>query len=512
MRLIICDDEKIMVDSIKYTIDKQYGDIELETARNGREAIEKADLFKPDMILMDIKMPGINGIEAVKKIKENLPQIIFIIISAYEHFEYVKDALSLGVIEYIVKPMNKSALIEAIEKGKRILAKQRGDRQEKIETREKLEAMRSYMEHNFIYSIIFHNIQSFDYNTLLDCETQAGFIITLEFKMKDLNAIKSDLLEEINNQIKYKYKCIIGPLLTNRMTLFVPGSENRGISQCLQKIIQSQFDIEVKLSIGNVYEIGHISTSYEETIKVLSCINTYGIVHVGNLDKYKSISTQNCTQEVREEMTECIKEGEVDGALSLFDGMYQKIAEACSHSIAYTKSHMIELIIYIFNHMAPKDTACLNSNELVTDLLSIDNFRELDIYMRSKIVALCKSSSIQEEGSKNKLVTETKKYIEDHYNEDISLEELAKEICVSPNYLSRLFRDKTGENYIEYLTNIRINKAKELMLSTEMSVKEISYNIGYNDPNYFSRLFKKIEKVSPSEYVKYALSTQGVKS
>jgi two-component system response regulator YesN len=192
--------------------------------------------------------------------------------------------------------------------------------------------------------------------------------------------------------------------------------------------------------------------------------------------------------------------------------MYQKTAEACSQSIAYTKSHMIELIIYIFNHMPPKDTACLNSNELVTDLLSIDNFRELDIYMRSKIVALCKSSSIQEEGSKNKLVAETKKYIEDHYNEDISLEELAKEICVSPNYLSRLFRDKTGENYIEYLTNIRINKAKELMMSTEMSVKEISYNIGYNDPNYFSRLFKKIEKVSPSEYVKYALSTQGVKS
>ena len=184
-RILIADDEKIVLDGIKFIIDKNFKDIEYETARSGREAIEKTDSFKPDIVLMDIRMPGINGIEAIKKIKFRYDNIHFIIISAYEQFEFAKEAVNLGVIDYILKPINKAMLIKALEKAIDTIDKEVNNRRKEIEDIEKYEKIKPFIEYSFIYSIILGN-QSFittkKYREILSLRSDSGYIIVIEFE------------------------------------------------------------------------------------------------------------------------------------------------------------------------------------------------------------------------------------------------------------------------------------------------------------------------------------------
>ena len=116
-RIMLADDEGIVTDSLTYIIEKNFKDrCEIETAKTGRGVIELAERFKPDIAFMDIQMPGINGIDAIREIKQTKPSVIFVILSAYDKFMYAKEAISLGVMEYLNKPVNHKVVVEVIEK------------------------------------------------------------------------------------------------------------------------------------------------------------------------------------------------------------------------------------------------------------------------------------------------------------------------------------------------------------------------------------------------------------
>ena len=116
-RILLADDEGIVVNSLSMIISKNFeGQFEIESAKSGRMAIEVAERFRPDVIFMDIQMPGINGIEAMKEIRAMLPSVVFIVLTAYDKFDYAKEAIGLGVIDYLNKPYNQKAIISVIDR------------------------------------------------------------------------------------------------------------------------------------------------------------------------------------------------------------------------------------------------------------------------------------------------------------------------------------------------------------------------------------------------------------
>ncbi len=116
-KIMLADDEGIVIDSMKFIIEKEFGDeCEVEFAKTGRSVIELAENFRPDIAIMDIQMPGINGIEAMKEIRQSNRNVIFIVMSAYDKFDYAKEAIKLGVLEYITKPMERTKIVAAIKK------------------------------------------------------------------------------------------------------------------------------------------------------------------------------------------------------------------------------------------------------------------------------------------------------------------------------------------------------------------------------------------------------------
>jgi two-component system response regulator YesN len=138
--------------------------------------------------------------------------------------------------------------------------------------------------------------------------------------------------------------------------------------------------------------------------------------------------------------------------------------------------------------------------DFLEEMLSIGDLSELRLWCRKRVENVINQINSYRDYKVGGLTRRAKEYIKTNYSKSITLEDVAREINVSPQYLSKLFKEETGENFIDYLTGIRIRIAKNLLESDELSVKEICYNIGYSDPNYFSRIFKKIVGSTPTEY------------
>ena len=154
-RIMLADDEGIVIDSLKFIIEKEFGsECMVEYAKTGRSVIELAENYRPDIAVMDIQMPGINGIEAMKEIKANNRNIVFIVMSAYDKFDYAKEAISLGVMEYITKPMEKTRIVAALRKAMEQIDRERERRSNDLLIREKLENVIPVIESGLIYDIL----------------------------------------------------------------------------------------------------------------------------------------------------------------------------------------------------------------------------------------------------------------------------------------------------------------------------------------------------------------------
>ena len=187
-KLIIADDEKIVIDSLKYIIEKNFNNIEIiATARSGREVIEKVDDAVPDIIFMDIRMPGINGLEAIKEIKSRHKQVVIIVLTAFDHFDFAKEAINLGVIEYLLKPVNRTKVVEVINKAIEIVKTEKEKRRIELELKEKMEYIVPILENGFIYSLILfddNRNELLNYKQIFEIEENGGYVMTIEFGMR----------------------------------------------------------------------------------------------------------------------------------------------------------------------------------------------------------------------------------------------------------------------------------------------------------------------------------------
>jgi len=186
-------------------------------------------------------------------------------------------------------------------------------------------------------------------------------------------------------------------------------------------------------------------------------------------------------------------------ANQFFDWMVENYAD-CPTDI---KLKALEFVLW-GEHIAYSNTGRVyqfrSRKEYLPDILSYDNYEQLRKWFTDKLSVSCRNIIMRKEEQSSSVIDKAKDYISARYNKDISLDDVSREVDISPYYFSKIFKEETGENFIEYVTNIRISKAKELLQSSDLSIKEICGEVGYADPNYFSRTFKKNVGVTPTEY------------
>lgn len=526
VRLIIVDDEQIVLDGIQFIINKHFDEIEVvDVAKTGREAIEKCLKHRPDIVLMDIQMPGINGIEAISTIKEQNKDIKFIIISAYEQFDYAKEAVKLAVKDYVLKPINKNRLIEIIGNVIDEVNYERIQLKKQIENKEKFRRIMPILEHGFMYSILLNNDfkdEINNYKELFDIKNDNGYIMVLEFgegdkpsklKNKIGTGIKGQkFYPKVRNTIKYKCKCVVGPIIINRISVLIyeENYENEyeqrikalELAESILRKIESIIDSSVYIGIGGCYNIERIGDSYAEAISALNKICGEKILHIKDIEEEKGSANILSYMNIKDDenkIIQKIEEGRIEEAKNLTKNFLVKIEKKIGSNVIDTKNIILELMVLV-NSSGYGIGIEEQSLNYLDEIRKTNNLYELQKWCIDRIAFITEQIKDKKEHHVSNVIYKAKEYIDNNFEKDISLKDVSKEVSISPQYFSKIFKEELGVNFIEYLTNTRIKKAKKMLEEGNKSVKEISFEIGYNDPNYFSRLFRRIVGVSPTEY------------
>ncbi|NDL67146.1 response regulator transcription factor [Anaerotalea alkaliphila] len=528
IRLMIVDDEQIVLDGLRFLIEDRFEDIQIvATLRSGREAVEACRTLVPDLVLMDIKMPGISGIEAIETIRKQHQEIRFIIISAYEQFEYAQQAVELGVREYILKPVNPAKLTEVLQKAVREIKEEQERRTQEMENREKLERILPVLEHGFIYSLLLgedYREELGQYRELFEIQKESGFVLVFEFgegvhgKLRNRigTGVKSQSFYPLVQSIlKYKCKCIVGPMIINRMTVLVyeDRCENEyeqrlsamELGEALHQKIQEVADTNVYVGIGGCHPLEKIKNSLEEANYALNRMSDEQILHFGDIafwedreDGYSFVDIKADEVELIQMMETAPEEELVRQARHFFNRVEKKF----KGSSVDVQNILLELMVMALglSYRHNLQEADVGYSTYLGEFKRLESLVELENWCLQKIRKIAGMVQGSKHQHVSKVVLEAKEFIDAHYNQDLSLQEVSKRVSVSPQYFSKIFKEEIGLSYVEYVRKIRIDVAKDMLRSQQYSVKEICYRIGYNDPNYFSRLFKKLVGVSPTDY------------
>lgn len=528
-KLLIVDDEQIVIDAVKFIVKKEIDNIIVEaTASTGREAIKAASEVRPDIVLMDIRMPGINGIEAIKEIKKIYSDVQFVIMSAYEQFEFAKQSVELGVIDYLMKPVNKGRLISTLRKITDKLDLEKKMEEIQLDNMEKYKKALTVLEQGFIYSILFNKEYGTElgkYKEILNLNLDTGYIIILLMSDKKTKkhistGLRSHkIYSEFKNILKYKTKCVVGPILVDKIIAYIQVSDDdeyagrieaiRLADEIIEKVSVKEPDVGLRIAIGSTRKDDEIIFSYEEALKALRSIDDGGVVHISDVSG-KIINYDSNLRVEGDNLLGALENGDVENISVTLHNLFDKCEKHDIDKDEKFKDHKLRgklIEVMVIAHRIADETGItgdeyINFDNYLSDLTETLNYNDFKTFFIQKAIYITSKIKEQRENATSELIARANTIIKTRYWEDISLDSLSKTLGISPQYFSRLYKNETGKNFIEYLTEIRMSHAKKLIREGKYSVKEISYMSGYGDPNYFSRLFKKNEGKSPTEYAR----------
>ncbi len=522
-KILVCDDEGIVHTSFQFIIEKNFkGICSLNYAKNGRIAIELAQEIHPDLIFMDIQMPGINGLDAMKTIREYSPHVPFVILTAFDKFDYAKQAIELGTVQYLTKPMNKDEIIKIINQHFNLLEVKKERRLQELKLREKFETVIPMLESGFINSFLVpnNNKETLQYKELLDVKGKFYTVVVCSFGEDE---IKSQLSNPIGSGISMQksyhafreivreyFEAIIGNIMGNRIILCIPGNESYDeyekrvwlvdrMREMERKLVE-RLSLRFKIGIGTSV-IEELYSSYRQALKANG--GTVGkVIHISDIKEKKSIEYLY-PDELEGQIYQYIKNGDREGVkeksillLEWLRGVSPQLEEGIRLKALELVLCSRKLIIE-----RTKETYQLNiSSNLLEEVNRCNNYEELKQWVIRHLVTISDEFEKEKESNQNDFVDSAIRIIKANYDKDITLNYIAEKLDISPYYFSKLFKNKTKKNYSEYLSEFRIEEAIKMMKDKDLSMKSIGINVGYGDPNYFSRIFKKIKGCSPTEY------------
>jgi two-component system response regulator YesN len=513
-KLLIADDEQLEREALRFIISKSIDSIsDIEEAVNGRDAIVKAQSTNPDIIILDINMPGINGIEAAWKIRERDPSVCIVFLTAFHQFDYAHEAIKLGVEDYIVKPSSEQRIIEVIEKATARLLEKKVTRQKRENLELKLDKATDYLSSEFIYNLAKGHMAEDkfrNYLTLLDIELHKGRGMIMKIDYKSYPILTSS---EYQKQILKKrcFRLIMGHLkqhdlycatnldLNNALILIFSDRQNETIEsetvmrdtlESLSAVIRENLNIDVILGVGPLFDRAPDACSSFTGAK-------------NNISRTVDRTDLSAPEERFPVALEMDLEQAVLGVeKEQLERQFQKLEEwvhSSPGSFEKKKQRMIDLSV-ILRHSAsiqfPEGDLRINSADLsdsATEMELLTAFRMLLTEFMDRIAVLYARENIP-------MVKKACDYIAANYHRDITLEETADYCNLSTFYFSKIFKKHKKKNFITYLTELRIEEAKRLLQETDLTMKEISARIGYRDPNYFTRVFKRVENSSPRDF------------
>ena len=495
LKLIIADDERIIRETISTIIDWEKYDIEvIGLCKNGIETYDMILDESPDIVLTDIKMPGMDGIELIKKISQTDLNVQFIILSGYGEFEYAKEAMRNGVRHYLLKPCNENQIIECIEQCKKNCYQQKLNRQL---AEDHFTALNS-MSHNAIFGIInecvcqkrtFEEIRS-SYESYIDFSFTAYrlyYIYFLQFRY--LEAFLQDLMDLCTRY--YQGVTIHGIYVNNTLLLFFKNfsASYPALDDFIQK--KSRPDSKVKLETES-----ELFSSLEGLLNVLlKKICRYDMIYY--INNFHLIYTCNYNTSLQE----------LDKLYTLIVEKKEKFTEMLSefldniHDLNFLKQIASTLLLRLA--LRSTQMSSIQLSEWIMQIEQSNEIEDLKKTVMEKILEI--SCPSPEQPTVSVMTRQIFDYVSQNLqNPNLTLKYIAEHhLYMNVDYVSKKFLKDTGVKFSAYLTDVRIRRAKELLNKEEPDkIQNIAEEVGLgNNPQYFTQLFKRKTGITPSTYI-----------
>ena len=494
-KVMLVDDERLILQGVLNIIDwEKLGMEVIHMAENGKEALDKYKENPVGIIITDINMPVITGLELIMKIKEINKRAKFIVLSGYDEFSYARTAMKYGVENYILKPINEEELEAAlIDINKKI-------KDEKEEENIILE------KNSILMKLLNGNVDSNELYYLKD-------IIRLEFKNKyytvsnilfnnkDIkNKIDVQNLIDVNTSDKYEiiYKFNGDIILINSWNTDVNDESINKYYDTILKKLSSEFD-EVFIAVGDKVEsIEDIPKSYADSNIIKKYILTEG--YNSCLYKNDIVKITNKNRSFNKEieyLNKIIIEKNEDKTLEYIEKIFknEELAPEDIYDLSIKILLLIDKISEDFRLSKNyKDETLSSVIVSIYDASTIDRIKEI---ITNQVIELSKvmNTNIVKY---TPIVQQVVNYIDERYFEEVSLKTLSQKYNINSSYLGQIFTKEVGYSFSEYLNKIRNMKAKELILNTNMKINDIAKEVGYYETSYFYRKFKEFYGVSPA--------------
>lgn len=505
-KVLIVEDEKEKARGIAYLIGKYNPECTpVLLAYDGKEGYEKAISECPDIILSDIKMPVMDGLEMIRTLVEAGVSADFIVLSGYAEFNYAKKAIELGVRDFITKPVDEEELRKILSKVCREIAERRAtsDSIHRLN-----DDMRNYALRDFLAGGMDSQHKVGEYLEQMGIDEKYGQYTCMMIEWDEIQdhiGMKEGLISQ-DGIFSYGVKT------GDRQMAVVIGA--RSLNKDEKKLlirkrlaVEEQEQQHISVGIGSTYEnYIQLPKAYEEARVALNYRILKGNGTVILFEELYDMENRTDLITVREmeQLKERIDRFDQDGFYIAVKKIFQRVLSENNLSLSELQKLSLNMVL-IGLHNIP--TAQLQMNEYfgknLFTLESIEKFKTIEqlenwiMNMVSSMNELMLKDSVPR---KKDVIAEAKEYIRRNYNQNITLNDISKQFYINPYYFSQLFKKKTGMTYQKYLTDYRVDRAKKLLAETELRIYEVCNLVGYSDVNHFNQIFERSEGMRPSEY------------
>ena len=519
--VFLVDDEPILLEGIRSKIDwEAIGLNFVGEATDGEIALSMMHELKPDILITDVKMPFMDGLELSAAIKKIQPWIKIIILSGHDEFDYAKKAISIGVEDYLLKPFTADEVIESLKRVSLQIDKERRQLSDISKMKEELKSKNTLIQKEFLNNLIHNSINFeniFEKARINGIELEANYYRVIISKIESQNDSDSTKLQQscsLVNSYSSAWTHTLSFFHTNNRLISIVKSKELGeleentyhIAETIEHIVSKNQDCSVITSIGKTVDnVCNIPESYSDAKKILNATNFENknlIISSDDID-VNDIEFLNINQ--NNPLVERLKYAGKSDISAIVEESLTLIRNNTAQSKVFSSYLLVDLIFAVsqlvesfggnLKEENPQmiqrsfiDSAVNDEESFVTKIQDILNFA-VD-YRDSKMTSRYGS-----------IILKAKEYIDKNYaNQNTTLTSVAEYVCLSPNHFSTIFSQECKTTFIEYLTNVRIEKAKQLIKNTDKKGYDIAYECGFSDPHYFSYIFKKNTGLTPREF------------
>lgn len=518
LKVLIADDNRLTLRSMERTIPwKEWGYELVAMAESGPEAVEKVKKYHPHIVILDINMPGMSGLEAAGEINQEPDAPVLILLSAYDKFSYAQSGLRLGVFDYLLKPLDNEELRQILDKVSKKIAK---EQEKQVPSEESLQ-----MEREWYAKLLLDSINHV---------TGSGLELDLLLREKWHACVYMLLLVRTFGERQFEtFKQVLDKALADCevpeaiRSLFVQtGDGTLVLLGCRMIRLARDYDL-LALKVANVIaqrckeeeicvcigissygeNLEEIAKQYEEAVFAIDSrffLENKTVIHYRSVMS-KSVHNEYVLSKKMQELCEALRKNPKESAECL-DSFIALVEENNRYDVAYVKNIFVQLAFWVSQMLYQYNTGTMQiktMDMILDEVREIHSMQNITSWLRNYVSESMAVLDQERMCDGLSVSTQTKKaldYINTCYMEHIGLTDTAKEAGISESHLCRLLKNETGETFVNILNKVRIQKALELIRSGNYKVYEVAEAVGFSNYAYFYQIFKKITGRAPTEY------------